>query len=277
MEDKQLINNEIVEHFEARFKVDSHLGFGVSSMPLRKISPEEASNIERPIMEEEVLSALKLLGQDKAPGPDGLQISVSIKCWDFMKLDVMRVVKHFERNGFLDWRLKATFISLIPKKEIVEEVKDLRPISLTGCIYKAISKVLVERLKPLLPKLTSPNQTAFVKGKQILDSILVANECLDSRLKSMNPGVICKIDLEKAFDNVRWSCIDEVLIAMGFGSLWRTWIQGCVSRVPFSILFNGTVCGKFVREKGIRQGDPLSPFLFLLVSEILSFMFEKAT
>ncbi|XP_026384912.1 uncharacterized protein LOC113280511 [Papaver somniferum] len=169
-------------------------------MPLRKISVEEASNLEKPILEEEVFSALKMLGQDKAPGPDGLQIFVVVKCWEFMKSDIMRVVKHFERNGFVDWRLKSN-----------------------------------------------------------------------------NPEVICKIDLEKAFYNVRWSCIDDVLIAMGFGTRWRTWIQGCLSRVPFSVLVNGSVCGKFVSEKGIRQGDPLSLFLFLLVSEILAFMFEKAT
>lgn len=255
VEDKQAIKHEIVSHFESRFKVVSSLGFSVANMPLRKISVEEASNLEKPILEEEVFSALKMLGQDKAPGPDGLQISVVVKCWEFMKSDIMRVVKHFERNAFVDWRLKSTFISLIPKKPIVEEVKDLRPISLTSCIYKVISKVLAERLKPLLPKITSPNQTAFVKGKQILDSNLVANECLDSRLKSKNPGVICKIDLEKAFDNVRWSCIDEVLIAMGFGSRWRTWIQGCVSRVPFSVLVNGSVCGKFKREGNPSRGS----------------------
>lgn len=85
------------------------------------------------------------------------------------------------------------------------------------------------------------------------------------------------IDLEKAFDNVKWSFIDQVLQAMGFGSKWRMWIQGCIKRIPFSILVNGSACGRFVNEKGIRQGDPLSPFLFLLVSEVLTHMFEKAT
>lgn len=239
-EDKKVIKEEFVSHFESRFKTKSRDGLSVANMPLKRISFEDAANIGRPILEDEVLSAIKLLGQEKAPGPDGFQVKVILNCWEFMKDDIMRVVKHSERNGFLDWRIKSTFISLVPEKEVVEEVKYLRPISLTGCIHKTISKVLAERLKPFLPSITSANQTASVKGKQILDSILVANECLDSRLKSKIPGIICKLDLGKALDNVKWSCIDDVLIAMGFGSIWRIWVQGCISKVPFSVLVNGT-------------------------------------
>lgn len=221
--------------------------------------------------------ALKRLGQDRAPGPDGFQVNVIVKCWSFMKNDIMEVVRKFESSGFIDWRLKSTFISLLPKKSVVEEIKDLRPISLSNTVFKAISKVLAERLKLLLPKLVSNSQTAFIKGRQILDSILIANECLDSRLKSKKPGLICKIDLEKAFDNVKWSFVDEVLQQMGFGQIWRMWIKGCIEKIPFSILVNGSSCGKFLSEKGLRQGDPLSPFLFLLVSEVLNIMFSKAS
>lgn len=116
-----------------------------------------------------------------------------------------------------------------------------------------------------------------MKGRQIVDSILIANECLDSRLKSKIPWLVCKIDLEKAFDNVKWSFVDEVLNRMGFGLKWRKWIGGCIRKIPFSVLINGTSCGKFTSEKGLRQGDPVSPFVFLLVSEVLSMMFAKST
>lgn len=277
VEDKQMIKDNNVNHFQNRFACFEDYRADLSGMNLNSIDATEKALLEREISEEEVLSALKKLGQDRAPDPDGFQVNVIIKCWDFMKRDVMKVVKVFERNGSIDWRLESTFISLIPKKEVVEEVKDLRPISLTGSIYKAISKVLAERLKTVLPKLISKQQSAFVKGRQILDSILIANECMDSRLKSKIPGIICKIDLEKAFHNVKWSFVDEVLVKMGFGATWRMWIAGCIKRIPFSVLVNGSSCGRFTSQKGLRQGNPLSPFLFLLVSEVLTTMFTKAT
>ncbi|XP_026416456.1 uncharacterized protein LOC113311876 [Papaver somniferum] len=147
----------------------------------------------------------------------------------------------------------------------------------TGSIYKAISKALAERLKIMLPKLISNHQSGFIKSRQITDSILIANECLDSRIKEKKPGIICKVDLEKAFDHVKWSFVYDVLLRMGFGDWWRTWIKGCIENVPFSILVNGSSHDKFSSQRGLRQGDPLSSFLFLLVSEVLNIMFEKAS
>ncbi|XP_026420639.1 uncharacterized protein LOC113316707 [Papaver somniferum] len=277
VEDKKTIKDSIVSHFQERFKLKDDFQFSLSNLGLNSISEEESVILEKRIEEEEVLLALKRLGQDRAPGPDGFQVNVIVKCWSFMKNDIMEVVRKFESSGFIDWRLKSTFISLLPKKSVVEEIKDLRPISLSNTVFKAISKVLAERLKLLLSKLVSNSQTAFIKGLQILDNILIANECLDSRLKSKKSGLISKIDLEKAFDNVKWSLVDEVLQQMGFGQIWRMWIKGCIEKIPFSILVNGSSCGKFISEKGLRQGDPLSPFLFLLVSEVLNIMFSKAS
>lgn len=127
----------------------------------------------------------------------------------------MKVAKDFNKWGTLNWRLKTTFLSLIPKKEVVEEIKDLRPIGLMGTVYKMISKMLAERLKTVLPFVFSHQQSAFIKGRQILDDALLANERLDSRMKSGVPGVLCKIDFQKAFDHVSWDFVDEVLAKMG--------------------------------------------------------------
>jgi hypothetical protein len=176
-----------------------------------------------------------------------------------VKRDVMAVFSEFHRRRQLVKSLNVTFVSLIPKKVEAVEIKDFRPISLVGGVYKIISKVLATRMKTILGNIISNSQNAFISGRQILDSVLIANECLDGQLRSRAPGVICKLDLEKAYDHVNWEFLLYLLQRCGFGERWRDWIEWCISTVRFSILVNGTPEGFFHSSRGIRQGDPLSP------------------
>ena len=171
--------------------------------------------------------------------------------------------------------MNASFLSLIPKKCNVVNIKDFRPISLVGSVYKLLSKVLANRLRVVLDKLISETQNSFVGGRQILDSVLIANECLDGRLKSRIPGVACKLDIEKAYDLVNWEALFYLLDQMGFGLKWRGWIKASISSVHFSVLVNGSPEGLFGSSCGLRQGDPLSPLLFLLIMEFLSRLLKK--
>jgi len=178
-------------------------------------------------------------------------------------------------GGVFEKSLNASFISLIPKVSGAIALKDFRLISLVGGIYKIIAKVLANRLKTVLEKVISKSQSAFVKGKQILDPILIPNECLDSILRSREPSILCKMDLEKAYDHVNWDFLLYVLMC-GFGGKWCFWIAYCISSVRFSVLVNGFPNGFFSSYCGLRQRDPLLPLLFVFVMEALSQMIYEA-
>lgn len=147
--------------------------------------------------------------------------------------------------------LHTSFIALIPKMEGAAQLKDFRPISLIGSVYKTLAKVLAGRLKRVLPSIISSPQRAFVEGRHILNGVLVANECIHSRHKDKLPGVLCKLGFEKAFDRVAWSFLFYMLRRMGFGAKWRRWMQACVSFVSFSVLVNGHRLTS-LKPKGVR-------------------------
>ena len=124
---------------------------------------------------------------------------------------------NFHQHSVFEQSMNASFLTLIPKKCNAVNIKDFRPISLVGSVYKLLSKVLANRLRVVLDNLISETQNSFVGGRQILDSMLIANECLDSRLKSRMPGVVCKLDIEKTYDHVNWEALLYLLGQMGFG------------------------------------------------------------
>ena len=152
----------------------------------------------------------------------------------------------------------------------MEDFKDLRPISLEGSLYKILTKVLANMIKRVMDKVISKSQNAFVEGRQILDAVLIANEIVDSTLRRKKCGLVCKLDIEKAYDSISWEFLYQAMGRMGFGSRWLSWIKWCISTASFAVLINGSPAGFFPSSRGLGKGDPLSPYLFVIRMEALS-------
>ena len=157
-------------------------------------------------------------------------------------------------------------IVLIPKNTAPTNVNHFCPISLCNTIYKAIAKILVNRLCPLLEKLISPCQSAFIPGRWIAENQLIVHELLHSfkRRKVKGGFVAMKVDLQKAYDRINWNFLRTVLRRFGFQEVFVNWIMQCVTAVSFLVLINGGKSKSFRPTRRIRQGDPLSPYLFIL-------------
>ncbi|XP_060969677.1 uncharacterized protein LOC133036919 [Cannabis sativa] len=227
---------------------------------------------------EEITAALFGMGKDKAPGPDGLPPSFYAHHWDTVQDDLFEMVTHFFTNTDLPKYINDTAIVLVPKKDSPAMVNDYRPIALCNVAYKVISKVIATRLRSMLHKSVSPNQAAFIKGRHIAENTMIAREIIHSmkRRRGKKGFMLIKLDLEKAYDKMDWEFIIKVLYQFGFTSPFTDWIKACISVEEIKLLLNGSIVGKFSPGRGLRQGDPLSPSLFIIAAETLSrLLFEK--
>ncbi|KAM2896759.1 hypothetical protein COP2_006481 [Malus domestica] len=229
-------------------------------------------------MEEEVRLSMFQIPADKAPGPDGFTGSFYHEFWDVVGSDIVAMVQAFWISGKMLRKLNHTHLVLIPKVSSPRNMSQLRPISLCNVVHKVIAKILTNRMKNVLPHLISANQSAFMAGRQIQDNILVVHEILHSLNHQQNGEEKCvamKLDMAKAYDRVEWSFLLEMMSALGFLHEFCKRIKECITTVSYSVLLNGSATGFIQPKRGLRQGDPMSPFLFLICAEGLSAVLRK--
>ena len=235
-----------------------------------------ADYMVRNVTDADIKEALFSMGDDKAPGPDGYTAAFFKKAWNVVGKDVTSAIRDFFTNGKILKEINHTIISLIPKVPTPSKINDYRPISCCNVLYKCISKIIANRIKEGLGSLVSINQSAFVPGRRISDNILLTQELMRNYHRGRGPPRCAfKVDIQKAYDTVDWNFLRSILIGFGFHYKMVEWIMVCVTTTSYSICVNGDLHGWFNGKRGLRQGDPLSPYLFTLVMEVLTLILQK--
>lgn len=203
---------------------------------------------------------------NKSPGPDGLPPTFYKNFWKTTNCAFLEAIQHFFRTGNLLNSLNSTFIALIPKSKRASKVDHYRSISLCNITYKTISKILALRLKVHLNKCISPFQMAFVSGRNIHENSIITHEIMHYLHNKKGPKAFMaiKVDLAKAIDRVAWSLLSCIHKNLGFNDQFVNWVHKCISTSNVSFLINGSPFSNFKSTRGIRQGDPISPFLFVI-------------
>jgi len=214
-EEPPTVRNEAKKMFEKRFKASRDFEVVLEGVEFKALTLEDNTSLMAEFSEKEVREAVWRCDGSKSPGPDGFNFNFIKKSWEVIKEEVMGAMAAFYASGYIPKGCNASFIALVPKVRDPVTLEQYRPISLVGAMYKIISKVLAERLKKVLPSIIDESQSAFLKDRGILDSVLLVNEAIEDLRRRGSSGLCLKVDFEKAYDSVSWAFLYDMLQKLG--------------------------------------------------------------
>ena len=236
-----------------------------------KLSYNQQMSCEGLLSSEECLESLKTMESGKSPGTDGLPAEFYKVFWNDVSTFLIDALNLSFSKGYLSISQRRGLITLLPKKNKPQQyLKNWRPITLLNCDYKIAAKAIATRLKKVLPYLIDNDQTGFLKGRFIGENIRLINSVIDYAEKQNIPGLLLFVDFEKAFDTLEWTFVEKTLSFYNFGASIKFWIKLFYNDITSCIQNNGWSSDFFQLGRGVRQGCPLSPYLFILCVEILA-------
>lgn len=249
----------------------------VANLIKKKFSAGCFAKMEAPVTRVEIKNVVFSMNPSKAPGPDGFSARFFQKAWAVVGDDLCDAILEFFTFGKLLKETNATILTLIPKKKNASYMSEYRPIACCNVVYKCITKIIANRMIQGLDEVISSNQGAFIPKRGIAENILLAQEVVCDYHKTTGaPRCTLKVDLMKAYDSLDWEYVLHCLKCFGAPGKFISWISACITSPSFTLALNGTLVGFFQGKKGLRQGDPISPYLFVIAIEGLTLLMEEA-